>query len=293
MTRKKLWTAPTLDMARDLISAKSRLKLREYFVGTSLSIIADTFAAAGIQCDVNYHPPVGGQRRYLVEQYYRTLDFSRWDDVQKLLAVFEHVLDRTELALDSADQYQREQAKKNHDLLLRYLGRDGYEWKNGRIVPPAGLISVSGLQTAVGSLAAPELQRQIARLRDSVSEDPALAIGTAKEMLETTCKTILDARGVIVDPGWDVPALLKETRKILKLLPEDIPAAAKGAETIKRLLNNLGQVGVGLSELRNLYGSGHGRSGASRGLSPRHARLAVGAVTTLVLFLFETHDERP
>jgi hypothetical protein len=29
-----------------------------------------------------------------------------------------------------------------------------------------------------------------------------------------------------------------------------------------------------------------------KGLAPRHARLAVGAVSTLVLFLFQTHEER-
>jgi hypothetical protein len=89
-----------------------------------------------------------------------------------------------------------------------------------------------------------------------------------------------------------MPELLRETRKQLRLLPEDIPDAARGAETIKRLLGNLGQLGHGLAELRNLYGSGHGRSGRAKGLSARHARLAVGAVSTLVQFLFETHRER-
>jgi hypothetical protein len=279
-------------MPRELLSPKTRQNLREYFVGTSLAIIGDVFDAARIRCDRSYDPPVGGQRRTLVEQYYHTLDFSRWDDVKKLLVVYEGVLDDLEDALLSNDQYRRDQAKRDKESLLRLLRRDGFEWSNGHLVPPADLIGVSGLHDAVAALDAPELNRQVSRLRDSVNEDPGLAIGTAKEMLETTCKTILEARGVTLDRDWDVPALLKQTRKVLTLLPEDIPAAARGSDTIKRLLNNLGQIGVGLSELRNLYGSGHGRSGSTRGLSPRHARLAVGAVTTLVLFLFETHEER-
>ncbi|HZZ30473.1 MAG TPA: abortive infection family protein [Phenylobacterium sp.] len=42
--------------------------------------------------------------------------------------------------------------------------------------------------------------------------------------------------------------------------------------------------------MRNFYGSGHGQDGRARGLTPRHARLAVGAASTLALFLFDTHQ---
>jgi Abortive infection C-terminus len=155
-----------------------------------------------------------------------------------------------------------------------------------------GSTQLCGVQDAIVTINTPELARQLERLRGAVDDDPGLAIGTAKEMLETTCKTILEEHGVAVDPAWDVPELLKATRRQLKLLPDDIPDAVRGADTMKRLLSSLGQIGYGLAELRNLYGSGHGRSGGTKGLSPRHARLAVGAVATLVQFLFETHRDR-
>ncbi|MEO6863875.1 MAG: abortive infection family protein [Gemmatimonadaceae bacterium] len=85
---------------------------------------------------------------------------------------------------------------------------------------------------------------------------------------------------------------MKETREALKLLPSDIPEEAKDAEAMKRLLGSLGAVAQGLAELRNLYGTGHGRSGKRRGIEPRHARLASGAAAALVTFLLETHWER-
>ena len=47
----------------------------------------------------------------------------------------------------------------------------------------------------------------------------------------------------------------------------------------------------GLAELRGLYGTGHGKHGKTSGLSPRHAKLAVGAAATLATFLFQTHME--
>ena len=41
--------------------------------------------------------------------------------------------------------------------------------------------------------------------------------------------------------------------------PEDIPEKAKAAETIKRLLSNLATITSGIAELRNSYGTGHGK----------------------------------
>jgi hypothetical protein len=130
------------------------------------------------------------------------------------------------------------------------------------------------------------------RLKASVEEDPALAIGTAKELVETVCKTILHERQVEFPSDADIVALVKQTRQVLGLLPDDVPLAAKGAETIRRLLSNLGAIAQGLGELRNLYGTGHGRQGRTRGLTPRHAQLAVGCAATLVTFLLQTHEER-
>ena len=39
------------------------------------------------------------------------------------------------------------------------------------------------------------LRQQIIRMEEAVESDPALAIGTAKELIETCCKTILEERG--------------------------------------------------------------------------------------------------
>jgi hypothetical protein len=58
------------------------------------------------------------------------------------------------------------------------------------------------------------------------------------------------------------------------------------------LLNNLASISNGLAEIRNLYGTGHGKHARSKGLQRRHARLAVGAASTLGVFLFETYRDK-
>jgi virulence-associated protein VapD len=53
----------------DLISKKTRIEFREYFVGTSLRHISQEFDAADVPCDADFQPRESGQRRSLVEQY--------------------------------------------------------------------------------------------------------------------------------------------------------------------------------------------------------------------------------
>ena len=143
-----------------------------------------------------------------------------------------------------------------------------------------------------GTMGSSYLTQQITRMEASVEQDPELAIGTAKELVETVCKTILEERGE--DPKGEMPVLVKRTRKALSLLPDDVSDKAKGKEAVNRTFNGLSLVIQSIIELRNLYGAGHGRSAKShKGIQPRHARLATGAAATLASFLFETHMVRP
>jgi hypothetical protein len=279
-------------MAGDIISRKTRHEFREYFVGTSLRAIEKAFDEADVRCDSDYQPPCGGQRRTLVEQYYHSVDFANWRDVRKVLKVYAAELQRIEDHIADHPQYDMTEAKRPLASLTRMLEREGFKYENGGITHEGHVASLPMVHEAAKALDVPELHRQLVRLRDAPDEDPGLAIGTAKELVETTCKTILHARGMTFNEHADIVDLVKTVRKELKLLAEDVPSAAKGAETMKRLLANLGTIAQGLGELRNLYGTGHGKTGSAKGLSARHARLAVGSAATLATFLLETHEER-
>ena len=61
---------------KDIISKKTRLEFREYFVGTTLREISQEFDAADVPLDSEYMPPESGQRRSLIEQYYHAVDFN-------------------------------------------------------------------------------------------------------------------------------------------------------------------------------------------------------------------------
>ncbi len=44
--------------------------------------------------------------------------------------------------------------------------------------------------------------------------------------------------------------------------------------------------------LMGQYGTGHGQSSKAKGLTSRHAKLAVGSASTLAVFLSETHQAK-
>lgn len=136
------------------------------------------------------------------------------------------------------------------------------------------------------------LSSQIDLMLSMQSDNPTEAIGKAKELIESCCKTILDEKHTIWEKNWDVSRLAGETIKLLKLMPNDIPDSAPAAKEMKALLGHLRAIANSLAALRNPYGSGHGKSAKYKGLEERHAKLAVGSSITLVGFLWDTYEKR-
>lgn len=134
------------------------------------------------------------------------------------------------------------------------------------------------------------VSQQINLMESLIEVAPHISIGLAKELIETCCKSIFQEREQKCSTDWDLGRLMKETTKLLKLTPSDIPNEAKAATSIKQILGSLSSVVQGIAEVRNEYGSGHGKDGKFKGLQPRHAKLAVGAASTLAIYLLETHE---
>ncbi len=198
------------------------------------------------------------------------------------------------------DPEEIERLRQGYNLLLR---NDGYEIvpktkMGGRSIFAARQIALSAdihvksLKQKFTGTDANYVIDQITRMESAVENDPGLSIGTAKELVETVCRTIIEERGKEVVGSPDLPKLVKQTVKELKLTPSDIPDEAKASESIKRLLSNLATITNGIAELRNSYGTGHGKTANTKGLGARHAKLAVGAASTLAIFLVETHNEK-
>ncbi|WP_342627814.1 abortive infection family protein [Nguyenibacter vanlangensis] len=282
----------------DIVSRACRSLFLDYLVEQStLGDIQREFDAAGVPY-VEPPQPSGGQRRTMVHGYYLGIDWATHEGVSKFLEVATFFMGREDTKRASFAQtmnwYLR--PENNEHPLMRFLSAlkpCGYEWREGRFIGLSADARLADTKTLATNLDLPHLGEHIRRIEASIEADPALAIGSAKEMVETVCKTILTKRsvpsGVTYSKDDDLNELGKKVFGVLRQLPDDIPDKAKGAKTIKTMLSNLRSVVQCTAELRNWYGNGHGREGdIKRGLSPRHARLVVGAASTLAWYLLET-----
>jgi hypothetical protein len=64
---------------------------------------------------------------------------------------------------------------------------------------------------------AEHISQQVTWMEGAVETDPDLAIGTAKEFVESICKTILDERGEPYGKNDDLLVLVRKTTKVLQL----------------------------------------------------------------------------
>ena len=161
-------------MARELISKPTRIEFREVLVGFVLREIDDFFAGAGLEADHEYDPRIGGERRSLVEQFYVNVDFTSPIDVRKVLSAYSEIISCLE--------------PKHVDPLLRRLKRDGFILDvDGRFKPIPGKHNplAGTLDDLARSLEYPRLAEHVDLLVKSVDSTPSLAVGTAKETIET------------------------------------------------------------------------------------------------------------
>lgn len=267
----------------EIVSARTRRAFQDSYVDHAvLRNIRNDFDDAGVeQAHLEPAQQPSGERRRLVEEYYQSVDWSSPTRVRRVLDAFEAHLSR----LESFSQ------KEEVGRLAAYLQRDGLAYVDGVIdfhVHDPALAELLDRELKVDRS---QLRLNISRVRNSIDEDPALAIGSSKELVEATCKAILTDAGVPFSAQAEVPELVHLTSEQLGLLAAKVSDSERGARSLKRVLGSLASTVQGLAELRNLYGSGHGRAPGEEGLDARHARLCVGAAATLSLFLMETAIE--
>lgn len=166
-------------------------------------------------------------------------------------------------------------------------GRDVYDFRKITFLNDGTIPPVLNLKELCNEINSEYIYKQIKVMEQSQKDNPTEAIGKAKELLETICKAILERMGKEYTDDWDVSKLTKETYKVLKLSPDDVKENSL-TQTVKQILGGLNSISGGLASLRNSYGSGHGKDEKFKPLPERYAKLAVGSVSTLVVFLWET-----
>ncbi|SKC47068.1 Abortive infection C-terminus [Ohtaekwangia koreensis] len=132
---------------------------------------------------------------------------------------------------------------------------------------------------------------KISTMTEAVYKDTDLAIGTAKELLETTCKSILKQKGVAINKDWTLPQLLNNTTSALDFKPKEADNPNTAEKAIRQILGGISTIVHGVAELRNGYGTGHGKDANFKGLEVKYAKLCVSVVSEIVILFLATQGE--
>jgi hypothetical protein len=130
------------------------------------------------------------------------------------------------------------------------------------------------------------------RIERNLADDPRLAVGSAKELVESTAKLVLKRSGVEYGKSDDLPSLVSKAHTALGISAKQVEDSAENAVGVRTLLGAVSRIGVGMAELRNQVGTGHGQAEVPTWVTPRHARLAVGSAHVWCQFVLETLELR-
>jgi hypothetical protein len=255
------------------VSNRVRVYVRNLARGRTLREIDDLWASEDFERVTTQVQD--NQRITRWQNYEAQVDWSSLASVKRFMRVIEQLV-RLDLSTDDVDEVKRR------------LARDGWEFDARGVLTwtaPAEellpeLSGLSGLRSAAG------VQEAFSRISLLMESDPAGTVGSVKELIEATAKTVLEH--LDVEHGDDdLPRLIRATQEALGLHPTAIRNDVDGSESIKKVLGGLSGVAIGLTELRNSDGSGHGRTRGTR-LTARHARLAVNGARAWCEIVLDT-----
>ncbi len=142
-----------------------------------------------------------------------------------------------------------------------------------------------GASEVLAKLDADHVRRHWQKALERVAGDPEGAITSAKALVESVCKLILDAQGVTYEGGDDLNKLYKSAARSLKLGVDQ-----HDQQVFKQILTGCASVVGGLAAVRNALGDAHGQGARPVRPAPRHADLAVNLAGAMATFLLETFE---
>jgi hypothetical protein len=270
------------------ISKRTQQKFADFATDYGvLRTIRDVFEAEDFDEAERFNGgPMMGERRTLVASFHSRINFDDEAQQRRLLRVYLHAID------DWGRDRMVDELSDDAKALVKSLRRDGAPIDEQGNLTEVGSSPVALPLDEFDRLSEPEvLVKHLDRIGENLSKDPAASIGSSKELVESTCKFVLDDYGISYGKTDSLLDLYKATSKALKINREAVPGNRKGSEAAQRVLQNMATAVQSMAELRNELGLGHGKTSNSPALE-RHARLSFNAARTVVEFVLQTWHQR-
>ncbi|HOZ46556.1 MAG TPA: abortive infection family protein [Candidatus Hydrogenedentes bacterium] len=171
--------------------------------------------------------------------------------------------------------------------LLRELQRAKLQYSTGGIISGSLATPSASLEEQIRKRNIPSLNEEFERALRTVESSPKDSLSAACNILESICKVYIEEENLEMPKKQDLQPVWTVVRKDLALDPSLIED-----QDLQKILTGLISVVDGVGALRTHASTAHGAGKKSYRVEPRHARLAIHAAHTVVLFVLETWDKR-
>lgn len=173
----------------------------------------------------------------------------------------------------------------------KYEGRRQYIWDGFRplldFLEQGSAPADSLVTEALEKFDAGHVNSAWAKALERRNSDPEGAITSARTLLESVCKHILDEEGIAYDDKDDLPKLYRKTAEKLNIAPSQ-----HTQDVFKMILGGCTAVVEGLGTLRNRLSDAHGKGRIAAKPQARHAELAVNLSGALTQFVLSTWEDK-
>lgn len=187
---------------------------------------------------------------------------------------------------DATGTWAIEQTKKREQI-LRELQRAELQYTAGGIVGGSLAMPSNSLEADIRRRNIPSVNEEFGRALRSVESSPKDSLSAACNIIESLCRVYIEDEGLDMPKRKDLQPLWATVRKDLRLDPSQLEE-----QDLQKILTGLISIVDGVGALRTHASTAHGAGKKSYRVEPRHARLAVHAAHTVVLFVLETWDNR-
>jgi hypothetical protein len=177
--------------------------------------------------------------------------------------------------------------KKEKEKLVKALQKSKLQYmEGGAVIGTLAAPSIS-LKQSILKRDMTVLNEAFDRATRSVDGSPKEALSAACNILESVCKIYIEEEDLEMPAKQDLQPIWNVVRKNLGFDPSRVEDM-----DLKGILSGLISVVSGVGALRTHASSAHGSGNKSYKVEPRHARLAIHAAHTVVLFVLETWDKK-
>ncbi|HID7740357.1 TPA: succinate dehydrogenase assembly factor 2 [Staphylococcus aureus] len=186
-----------IDKFLDLLSSRS-----------SLREIQNNFIDANIMRDSSINQKYNGQRKSLAWEYISTLNLEDEAEFSKLLNVIETYLFQWNLYIHEVDE------DEEINRLIKIINVLGYEYNKdtGKITKNEREVNLSTIKSLAIKFDIEYVLKECNRIEKEALTDPEDAITSAKSMVESTLKHILDSEGEKFNNNETLRGLYKKSK---------------------------------------------------------------------------------